>query len=215
MFLLKACYNVPMKRYKYYAFDWDGTLMDTRSMYYEAFLQARAESAEEIPIPDNFGYLFGEPCDVACKLLGVKDPITFRDLWLGIFLKKCLAAVPYPGTGETLAALKAGGARLYLVSSRNRFTAYPMMEMPAFKDLFSGSAVFEDLSAPKPAPDALYYLRDTYGVILEETLMVGDSSQDFLCARSAGVSFASPGWNPEAIRGEGIQVLPTPQALLQ
>ena len=109
--------------------------MDTRSMYYEAFLQARAESAEEIPIPDNFGYLFGEPCDVACKLLGVKDPITFRDLWLGIFLKKCLAAVPYPGTGETLAALKAGGARLYLVSSRNRFTAYPMMETPAFKDL--------------------------------------------------------------------------------
>ena len=201
MFLLKACYNVPMKRYKYYAFDWDGTLMDTRSMYYEAFLQARAESAEEIPIPDNFGYLFGEPCDVACKLLGVKDPITFRDLWLG--------------TGETLAALKAGGARLYLVSSRNRFTAYPMMETPAFKDLFSGSAVFEDLSAPKPAPDALYYLRDTYGVILEETLMVGDSSQDFLCARSAGVSFASPGWNPEAIRGEGIQVLPAPQALLQ
>lgn len=213
-FLYPACYNALMKRYKYYAFDWDGTLMHTKPLYYRAFLAALEKSKEQIDLPDNFGYLFGEPCDTACEKLGVKDPLAFRDLWLGIFLQDCLNAAPYPGTAETLRKLKEEGAALYLITSRNDFTAKPMMEMPVFAGLFSGSVVFENVKKPKPDPESLHYLEKVYGIDLKETLMVGDSTQDYGCAKGAGVDFASAGWNGDALRGDDILVLPAPEALL-
>lgn len=209
-----TCYNALMKRYKYYAFDWDGTLMDTKNLYYRAFFRALEESGEKLELPEDFRHIFGEPCDTACVKLGAKNPRAFRDLWLGSFLQDCLRQPTYPGTAEVLRKLKEEGAELYLITSRNDFTAEPMMNLPAFDGLFSGSVVFEDVQKPKPDPESLYYLKKTYGMDLKETLMVGDSAQDYGCARSAGVDFASAGWNPDAIRKEGILVLPTPEALL-
>lgn len=204
-----------MKRYKYYAFDWDGTLMDTKDLYYRAFFHALEESGEKLELPEDFRHLFGEPCDTACVKLGAKDPLAFRDLWLGSFLQDCLQQPTYPGTADTLRKLKEDGAELYLITSRNDFTAKPMMELPAFAGLFSGSVVFEDVTKPKPDPESLHYLERNYGIDLAQTLMVGDSAQDYGCAKSAGVDFACAGWNPDSVRGADILVLSTPEMLLK
>lgn len=203
-----------MAGYKYYAVDWDGTLMDTQSLYYNALLEARSLWPEPIALPEDFLSLFGDPCDVACVKLGVSDPTAFRDLWLNSFLQACLKAEPYPEVAEVLKQLQQQGARIYLASNRNRFTAYPMMNLPAFKGVFSGSVCFED-AEPKPSGAPLLYLRDTYGVELNNCLMIGDSVHDRMCALHAGVDFLSPGWNKKALRGEGIYAPQSPFALLE
>lgn len=188
--------------------------MDTKNLYYRAFLCALKESGEKLELPEDFRHIFGEPCDTACVKMGAKDPLAFRDLWLGSFLQDCLQSSPYPGTAETLRKLKEEGAELYLITSRNDFTARPMMNLPSFAGLFSGSVVFENVKKPKPDPESLYYLEKTYGIDLKETLMVGDSMQDYGCACAAGVDFACAGWNPDSLRGESILVLPAPETLL-
>ena len=101
--------------------------------------------------------------------------------------------VPYDGVLDLLAELKAAGIRLAVVSNKHA---------PAVKALcarFFGEyldlVVGADGSRPlKPAPDGLLYALERLGVDPAAAWHVGDSVQDVLTARAAGVKCAAVSW---------------------
>lgn len=203
-----------MKFYRTYAFDLDGTLIDTREAYRRSLLKTIEVTGEGQGYAPLFDSFFGMTCEDAVKLLGVTDAAGYEETWQNFFIAECSRLPLYPHMEETLNKLIERGAKIYVVTSRGDKTMLPLLKHPALQGKISGTVTYSDVSAPKPDKDALLQLKKKYGVTLSDTLMIGDSNQDSGCAQNAFVDFAAPGWNPMAVSGEGIHSLKSPLELL-
>ena len=100
---------------------------------------------------------------------------------------------PYPGVMDLLHTLKEAGYRLGVVSNKHA---------PGVKTLtthyFDGLldiAVGGDGTRPlKPAPDNLFFAMEQMGVEPKDVWYVGDSVQDVITARNAGVDCIAVTW---------------------
>ena len=95
--------------------------------------------------------------------------------------------VPWPGVVETLAELKRRGLTLAVCTNKpSRATAEVLasLDLARFFDLVVGA---DDAPALKPDPAHVTVILDRLGVSAAEAVMVGDSRNDVLAARQAGV----------------------------
>lgn len=125
---------------------------------------------------------------------------------------------PYAGIPEMLAALRARGFRLAIVS--NKFDA---AVKGLNRDFFSDSipvAIGESAGVQKkPAPDTVFAAMRELGAAPEECIYIGDSEVDIQTAANAGIPCISVTWGfkTEAfLKEHGAEtVVSTPQALLK
>lgn len=59
---------------------------------------------------------------------------------------------------------------------------------------FSSIGTQDVVKHTKPAPDVLYYIMEQTNLTAQELLFIGDSINDALCAKAAGVDFAWAKW---------------------
>lgn len=93
----------------------------------------------------------------------------------------------YPGVAETLPQLKARGLKLGVVTNKAEAFIAPLLDelgLGAYFDCLIGG---DTLPRKKPDPDPLWHGCELLGVPHEAALMVGDSGNDALCARRAGI----------------------------
>jgi len=97
-------------------------------------------------------------------------------------------AQPLEGAVETLAALKAGGAAIAIVTSNSSKTVQRWFDRTrgASVDAIVGRDTFLGL---KPAPDMLVRALEFFSVDRSEAAFVGDSDADLRAAQSCGVRF--------------------------
>lgn len=99
--------------------------------------------------------------------------------------------VRYPGVLECLQALRAAGVRLALITNKpERFIPDLLREqqLDGFFDWIVGG---DTLPRRKPEPDGLLWVMQQAGVTAAHSLFVGDSRNDILAARAAGVACAA------------------------
>lgn len=110
--------------------------------------------------------------------------------------------VPYDGVLDLLASLRAAGYRLAVVS--NKHDAGVQALCARFFGEYLDVVVGADGSRPlKPAPDGLLYAMEQLGVAPDKVWYVGDSAQDVMTARAAGVRSVAVTWgfqDPERLR---------------
>lgn len=97
-------------------------------------------------------------------------------------------AKPYPSVEPTLAELRRRGIRLAVISNKIHEVARAALQhlgLARYFDVIQGET--PDLPR-KPDPEALRRLMEQFGVMPEETLMVGDGDADMDAARNAGVA---------------------------
>ncbi|CAA7618237.1 Phosphoglycolate phosphatase [Candidatus Terasakiella magnetica] len=95
--------------------------------------------------------------------------------------------VPWPGVPQTLAYLKADGLRLAVCTNKpSKATAdiLQALNLSHFFDLVVGA---DDTPALKPDPVHVTVILERLGVTAEQAVMVGDSANDILSAKAAGV----------------------------
>ena len=102
-----------------------------------------------------------------------------------------LRAEPMAGVRAVLEAIRASGRHSYIFSHRKPEETQLYLEKYGLSQYFThvigpGSEGF----AEKPAPDAVLYLMDKYGMTAGETVMVGDRECDLGSGRSAGIRTA-------------------------
>ena len=98
----------------------------------------------------------------------------------------CVSSRLYPGVGEGLATLRAGGMPLGCVTNKPHEFTVALLEKIGLEDFFRVVVGGDRVARMKPAPDALLLAADALGVVPERMLMIGDSVNDVEAARNAG-----------------------------
>ncbi len=97
------------------------------------------------------------------------------------------AAVAAPGAAELLAALRAAGARLGVLTRNSRANAALTLEACGLASSFApADRVGRDDGPPKPDPEGIHRLLQRWRLTPEQAVMVGDFRFDLVAGRAAG-----------------------------
>ncbi|MFM9414520.1 HAD-IA family hydrolase [Peptococcus simiae] len=175
--------------FDYFLFDLDGTLIDSNKHVIDCFKYAFQEVlAESISTPEITA-TFGIPLETAIRAM---RPAAADDL-----LKTYRAEsdrrgqddiLMVPEADKTLAALKARGAGIAVVTSKKRVNAYKSLDqlgLSPYLDVFVGP---EDTDRHKPDPKPVQIALERFAARPDQALMVGDSAHDITAAQKAGVA---------------------------
>ncbi|MBB6482542.1 HAD family hydrolase [Spirochaeta isovalerica] len=204
-----------MKQYVTYLFDADGTLLDTSELIFQSFYHTcRTHGGFEVDRETIFKDV-GIPLKVQLiKLLGEMSPEeleavieTHRSYQKTIYE---MTLRLYGGVKEGLVKLKERGARLGIVTSRNRESLDTYLKHTGIDRLFEVVASPEDTANHKPHPEPVLWAMKQFGSEPDSTVFVGDAVFDILSGNAAGVDTALITWghnDPEDIEAEPTWVI--------
>jgi len=93
----------------------------------------------------------------------------------------------YPGVREGLAAMKAGGLGLACVTNKPMAFTLPLLERTGLSSSFDLIIGGDSLPRKKPDPAQLLHACEGFGIAPQQAVMIGDSINDALAARAAGM----------------------------
>lgn len=192
-------------RYPAVLFDLDGTLIDSARDLVASVCHAlrRVDPTREPPDSDTITMEIGKPLETILSDLGypvdAASAERFVDTYRAYYAEHFNDHTNlYPGVQELLAGLKSAGVKLALVTAKHQSQAefaVGASELGRYFDYVHG---WLEGRKHKPDPEPLLVAASVLGFGPEHTLMVGDSEQDVLAARSArmAVCAAAYGFRP-------------------
>ena len=172
-------------KYKYFLFDWDGSLADTLPIWFDGFKKTFAlhgiEVTNEIIARDVLGDWEGP------SRLGITDPDKFFDELETCVLDKLNEAKLNEGAFELIKKIKdAGGMVAVVTASRKRWVKGALRNngLRDLVDVFLGK---EDVEYVKPDPEGLNKALRLMGGTAGEAIMIGDNGKDVVAGRAAGM----------------------------
>lgn len=172
---------------KNYIWDFDGMLFDSYPHITSAFLRMMRECGTE-PDYDEAKALLEITFADCFEHYGITDEqkAVFRKHEHNYELRPI--AVPFENTYKVLEKLFNDGKKHFLYTHRGHETSQYYLEKYGMKNFFT-AFVDSSMNFPsKPAPDAVSYICDTYGLDRNETVMIGDREIDVLSGINAGCS---------------------------
>lgn len=174
-------------------FDMDGTLIDTEPYWIEAEGLLVAEHGGHWSAKQGLA-LVGSGLDGtadALKRAGVNMESRAIIDWLSEFVRdKMTQQMPWrPGAVELIRALHDADIPCALVTMSFRPTAYALRDAMAEElghDAFQAVVTGEDVTFPKPHPEAYLQAADTIGVAIERCVAFEDSGHGAASAFSSG-----------------------------
>ncbi len=177
-------------------FDFDGTLVDAlpdlgeavRRMLFELNEPARADEEVARFIGKGVGVLVERALNAGRRL----HDATECERALDIFKRHYAAvngmrAMVYPEVRETLAALREQGIRCACVTNKGSEFTLPLLAGLGLANSFDAVVSGDTLPQKKPDPEPLLHACALLEVAPANALMVGDSANDALAARRAGI----------------------------
>ena len=175
-------------------FDLDGTLIDSSpdlALAINHMLKTMNRNTFSI---DTIHHWVGNGAETLVKraLSGsaIIDEGLNASLWkeaLEIFLdfyanNLAVETITYPNVLNTLKTLKEHGYRLAIVTNKPFAFVEPILGELGLLDLFELILGGDSLKEKKPNPIPLIYVCEKLGVLVEDSIMVGDSKNDILAA---------------------------------
>lgn len=178
-------------------FDLDGTLIDTMEM-----ILASARYATEVvlgeALPDEvLRYNVGIPLRAQ-----MEEYAPGRSEELVTVYREHNALVhddlirEFPGTAETLAALRVSGWRLGVVTSKSVPVAEKGLRAFGLEEYFDALVGFEDTEVHKPQPEPVLLGAERLGVDPKVCVFVGDSPHDMAAGKAGGMLTVAALWGP-------------------
>lgn len=179
-----------MREYALYLFDFDNTLFDTRCGI-EAILR------EALPVlgveygPDSFDECLGLTMDQVYDRYMGDDRSRYRDFersFMSVVMSDAyLGAPPFPETARVLESLRARGKRIGVVSGKKAYKIVNLLRANGLDGYPETVVGFDETERHKPLPDPILKGMSSFDVPKDETVYVGDSPNDALAAKAAGV----------------------------
>lgn len=100
----------------------------------------------------------------------------------------------FPGVREGLAALRDMGKKLAVVSSRNRNTLFPFLDVLELSGYFPVIVCADDTEKHKPHPEPAIRGLELLDAAASASVFVGDAEFDMACGKGAGMDVAYVAW---------------------
>ncbi|MEG0291127.1 MAG: HAD family hydrolase [Anaerovoracaceae bacterium] len=177
-------------------FDYDGTLIDTNEIVYNAWQHTFVEITGKEGDPDLIYGTYGEPMSVCMpRIFEGIDVETALDIYRGYQKNKFKQEISlFPGIEELLANLKARGYKLGIVTSRLKASTLKGLQTNNIEHYFDVIITTEDTDKHKPHPEPLLKAIDLIESKKEECIYIGDTAYDLMCAKNAGLPSVMVGW---------------------
>jgi len=180
-------------------FDLDGTLTDPREGITRSIAYALERMGLAPPPLDALTFAIGPPLRRSlAQLIGDASPpeveraiALYRERFADIGLYENAL---YDGIGETLSALAASGATLYVATSKPRVYAERIVRHFGLDAHFEAVHGCELDGTREDKRDLLAHLLPHHGVAAGEAVMIGDRGADMAAARHHGVRAVGALW---------------------
>ena len=169
-------------------FDWDGTICDNEFLIDEAIKRVmdRVDPAESLRLSP----LFYNPQRHISPLKALRLPEERRESLIREIKHELdileEGACTFEGSTDLFLELKRCGIPLGILTRRRRTSLDEQLRRYSLETIFDVAICREDVPA-KPHPDGLFMIMKKLSV--DKVIMVGNSVDDFLCARNAGAHF--------------------------
>src|SRR5512146_751774 len=173
-------------------FDLDGTLVDSKADLAGSVNHALAAfGLPVLPHPVIYSYV-GDGATMLIRRAVGEDVNGTLPAVLKRFLEHYRqhlldTTVPYPGVPESLAEW-AGSYRMAILTNKPLDMSRKILSGLLLSRYFSDVVGGDSLETKKPDPDGLLHIMGRLGASPGETLMVGDSANEVLAGRRAGVT---------------------------
>lgn len=189
-----------------FIFDIDGTLIDSAPVYLPALGKALNEHGYT-PSPEQIQTAFGMTGWQGLAYCGVPEEQfdAVMHSWEEEAYRHLERVTVYDGIADTLRALKEGGNKLGIATSRNRSQYTKGVKPLGLSAFFDAVVCSDDVADPKPAPDEVLECLKQMGGNVEQAIFIGDSAYDMQCARAAGVKSGVALWgchDPEKMEAD-------------
>lgn len=183
-------------RYKGIIFDLDGTLVDSVPDLAIAIDRTLAEMGYRLAGETRVRHWLGNGASVlverALRFAGA-DLSSTHASGLALFMRHIGAVFThrsrlFHGVAEALPALIGRGCHLAICSNRPSHLIKPLLDHLRIGDFFSTWVGGDDLPVKKPDPAPLLHTAKKIGIPPSHCLVVGDSINDVVAARSAGMA---------------------------
>lgn len=177
-------------------FDFDGTIMDTNDVVIQSWQHAfKTFEGKEYP-EELIVKTFGEPLFITMgKLLPNIPTEKAIEIYRGYQVNNFLDLIKlFPGIKELLIILKERGYKTAVVTSRLTGTTYEGLQKYDLEKYFDVVVTCDDCTKHKPDPEPILITLEKLKSKPEESIMLGDSMFDILCAKNAGVKSVLVGW---------------------
>lgn len=176
-------------------FDLDGTLVDSLPDIHESARRMLAELGRPPRDIDEIRRFVGRGVPMLVERCLTEGASASRDeneidAAIGVFRRHYAVANGehsrvYPGVFETLQAMRARGLRLACVTNKPEAFTLPLLDRTNLTPYFDLVVSGDTLPVKKPDPAVLFHACARLGVA--RALMIGDSANDALAARAAGL----------------------------
>lgn len=177
-------------------FDLDGTLIDTAPDLIDS-LNHTIASADLAPVTfDDLTHLVGQGARVMIKrafeLRKVKLEEAETDALFSIFVEHYRQNMPgksqpFPGAVECLERLAAAGMTLAICTNKSEALALPLIEALGLSNHFAAITGGDTFAVRKPDAAHIFGTIEKAKATRDHAVMVGDSINDILAAKNAGV----------------------------
>ncbi|MCZ6854856.1 MAG: phosphoglycolate phosphatase [Gammaproteobacteria bacterium] len=181
------------RHYSGYLFDLDGTLVDTAPDISVALNTALIHEGYQPVSEDHTRHWVGHGARVLLEqaLDHQDEPHDAVDAMLTIFIahyEEHIAdhSAPYPDVVVSLAALRARGAKLAVVTNKLNRLSVAVLTALDLTQFFDVLVCGDSTNEPKPAAAPVIHACRQLKLEINEVLFVGDSETDVMCAHAAG-----------------------------
>ena len=181
-------------------FDFDGTLVDSRSLIWESHRIVFAEFQLPAPSPADSLALVGKSLDVILtELAGPTAPILEMVRAYDLLLPQlradpAFAERPFDGVGDLLCELSSTSDTVLGMATGHRSdTLAPALETLRWNGFFR-TIQAADMAPSKPHPGMLLQALAATGVTPENAIFIGDTTFDMEMARAARLRSIGVGW---------------------
>lgn len=186
-------------------FDLDGVLIDSEYLIKYAFSEAyrRVVGQGQPPIEEYWKYL-GDSFPNIMKHMGL--PLEMWSHFREVSSTRLDLVCVFPSINKILNSIADSRIKMGILTGKDRQRTEQILLHFELGNFFQVVVTPEDISNPKPHPEGLKYAMEKLSVSVDDTIFVGDSFNDMLCAKNTGVTGIAALWGEETQKDKVISI---------